>query len=73
MASRPELSFRMKTDAPSEHPGDLAFDRPSPEELMDIAWAMVEDMERAGFTEDEMGEILEAMATIVETRRNGRN
>jgi hypothetical protein len=73
MASRSELSFRMKNDAPTDHPGDLAFDRPSPEELVDIAWAMVEDLERAGFTRDEIREVLEAMETIAETRRNGIN
>lgn len=73
MASRPTLSFRMKTDTPSECPGDLAFDRPSGEELMDVAWATVEDMVRAGFSPSEIREVVEAMATIVETRRNGKN
>lgn len=73
MASSHALSFRVRTDSPTEHPGDLAFDRPEPEELVDVAWDVVEDMDRAGFTASEMETVVEAMETIVETRRNGRN
>lgn len=67
------LSFRMRTDSPADSPGDLAFDRPDPEELMDVAWDVVRDLQRAGFTPDEMRDVVEAMETIVETRRNGPN
>lgn len=73
MASSHALSFRVRTDSPTERPKDLAFDRPEPEELMDVAWDVVEDLDRAGFTADEMRAVVEAMETVVETRRNGNN
>lgn len=73
MPPRSGLEFRLRSDAPTDCPGDLAFDRPDVEELFEVAWDVVEDLRRAGFSGTEMAAVVEAMETIVETRRNGEN
>lgn len=67
------VDLRARHDTYTLTPGDLSFDRPSREELLELALDTVGELAGCGFTDAEIREMANLMGMVLASRKAGRN